>query len=71
MPRLVVPSAFLPRKRSVTRSSSWWYGMIRWALPLTTSRLVSMPLAARLSSSSSRTAGSTTTPLPMIGVMWS
>ena len=33
MPRLVVPSLFLPRKRSVTRSSSWWYGMIRCALP--------------------------------------
>jgi len=45
--------------------------MIRWALPLTTNRLVSIPLAAKLSSSASRTAGSTTTPLPMIGVMWS
>ena len=45
MPRLVVPRAFLPKKRSVTRSSSWWYGMIRWALPLTTMRLVSTPLA--------------------------
>ena len=70
MPRLVVPRAFLPRKRSVTRSSSWWYGMIRWAFPLTTRRLVSMPRAVKVSSSSSRTAGSTTTPLPMIGVMW-
>ena len=46
MPRRVVPSEFLPRKRSVTRSSSWWYGMIRWALPLTTIRLASTPLAA-------------------------
>ena len=35
MPRLVVPSLFLPRKRSVTRSSSWWYGMIRCAFPET------------------------------------
>ena len=70
-PALGRPSAFLPRKRSVTRSSSWWYGMIRCALPLTTRRLVSMPLEASASSSSRRTAGSTTTPLPMIGVMWS
>ena len=69
MPRLVVPSEFLPRYRSVTRSSSWWYGMIRWALPLTTSRLGSTPLAASMSSSASSVVGSTTTPLPMTGVM--
>ena len=32
IPRFVVPSAFLPRNRSVTFSSSRWYGTIMWAL---------------------------------------
>ncbi len=71
MPRLVVPSLFLPRYRSASWSSSWWYGMIRWALPLTSRRLVSMPLPAKVSTSASSTVGSTTTPLPITGVMWS
>ena len=44
MPRLVVPSLFLPRCRSISRSSSWWYGRIRWALPDTFSREQSTPL---------------------------
>ena len=70
MPRFVVPSLFFPRNRSVTLSSSWWYGMIRWALPETLSRDVSIPLPASMSSSAMRTAGSTTTPLPITGVTW-
>ena len=44
MPRLVVPSLRLPSRRSVRRSSSWWYGRIRWALPLSFSREQSTPL---------------------------
>ena len=68
MPRLVVPSLFLPRKRSVTRSSSWWYGMIRCALPDTRISPVSIPRDSSMSSSSNSTAGSTTTPLPMTGI---
>ena len=69
MPRLVVPSAFLPRNRSVRRSNSWWYGIIRCALPETMSRETSTFLALNESNSASRTAGSTTTPLPMTGVI--
>ena len=45
MPRFVVPSLFLPSRRSVSASSSWWYGRIRCALPLTSSRLQSTPFA--------------------------
>ena len=45
--------------------------MIRCAFPLTTRRWVSTPLPASVSSSSKRTPGSTTTPLPMTGVMCS
>ena len=48
-----------------------WYGRIRWALPLTFSRLQSMPLASSRSISASSTPGSTTTPLPMTGTTWS
>ena len=51
MPRLVVPSLFFPRRRSVSASISWWYGRIRCALPLTSNRLQSTPLAVRRSSS--------------------
>src|SRR5262249_53471461 len=68
MPRFVVPSLFLPRYRSVTRSSSWWYGMIRCALPDSRNKPVSTPFDPSMSISSSRTAGSTTTPLPITGV---
>ena len=71
MPRLVVPSLFLPRWRSISRSSSWWYGRIRWALPETRSFEQSTPRAWSPSISVSMTTGSTTTPLPMTGVMWS
>jgi hypothetical protein len=45
MPDLVVPSFAGPRWRSYTTSSSWWYGRMRWALPLTTRFDVSMPAA--------------------------
>jgi hypothetical protein len=58
----------LPRKRSETLSRVWWYGVIRWALPLIRRREVSMPRAASPSSSVKRTDRSTTTPLPMTGV---
>ena len=51
----------------MTRSSSWWYGMIRCALPERRSWRVSTPFAASMSISSSSTAGSTTTPLPITG----
>ena len=68
MPLLVVPSRFLPSRRSMRRSSSVWYGMIRWALPLTRSRLQSTPRASRPSISATSTPGSMTTPLPITGV---
>ena len=47
MPRPVVPMARLPRNRSVTLSSTWWYGATRWALAETRSREVSAPRACR------------------------
>ncbi len=68
IPRLVVPSLFLPRNRSVTRSSSWWYGMIRCALPDTRRFDVSMCFDSSMSISAMRTAGSITTPLPITGI---
>ena len=46
MPRRVVPRALRPRRRSARKSSSMWYGRIRWALPDTFSRLQSMPRAS-------------------------
>ena len=45
-----------------------WYGVIRCALPLISSFDVSTPRSFSPLSSESRTAGSTTTPLPMTGV---
>ena len=71
MPDLVVPSAFLPRRRSVRASIASWYGMTRWALPLMRRREQSMPLDSSLSTSARSTDGSTTTPFPITGVMWS
>lgn len=68
MPRPVVPILRLPRKRSPTLSRVTLYGVIRCALPLMSSLEVSMPRSLRPRSSESRTAGSTTTPLPMTGV---
>ena len=68
MPRPVVPICRLPRKRSVTLSSVRWYGMIRWALALTSSREASTPRASSASISLEEHLGSMTTPLPMTGV---
>ncbi len=68
MPRPVVPSLRLPRKRSVTLSSVRLYGVMTCAAALTTSRDVSTPRALSPSISSNSTPRSTTTPLPMIGV---
>ncbi len=69
MPRLVVPSLALPSRRSMSMSSSRWYGMIRWALPdIFTRANGSRPLASSPSSSPSSTCGSTTTPSAMTGV---
>ncbi len=62
MPRFVVPSAFRPRNRWVTFSSSRWYGMIRWQLPESRSRDTSTPVRRSSSSSRRRCRGSTTTP---------
>ena len=49
MPREVVPILRSPRRASDSRSRSRWYGRIRCALSLTTSRLpTSMPLLRQL-----------------------
>ena len=68
MPRPVVPICRLPRKRSVTRSSTRWYCVMRCALALTLRRDVSTPRACRASSSANSTSRSITTPLPITGV---
>ncbi len=44
---------------------------MRWALEDTFSRSQDRPRRSSMSISSSRTWGSTTTPLPMTGTMWS
>ncbi len=68
MPRPVVPIWFLPRKRSVTLSIVVWYDVIRCALLESSRREVSTPRSLSPRISFSRTAASTTTPLPMTGV---
>src|SRR4051794_24657485 len=70
MPRLVVPSLFLPSDRSKSRSSSRWYGMIRWALPESLMRPGSRPSCSSWSTSSRNEAGSSTTPSAMTGTTW-
>jgi hypothetical protein len=50
---------------------SWWYGRIRWALDDTFSRSQLRPRRSSMAISSSSTCGSTTTPLPITGTMWS
>ena len=65
MPRRVVPIWSLPSFVSPAWSSSMWYGMIRCALALIFRPERSTPLARRSSSSSVRTFGSITTPLPI------
>ena len=69
MPRPVVPTLFLPRKRSVTLSMVVWYDAITCALALTTSRDTSTPRAASASSSRNRASGETTTPLAITEVV--
>ena len=51
----------------MTRSSSWWYGMIRCALPDSLTRRRVDALAREHVELGESTAGSTTTPLPMTG----
>ena len=68
MPRPVVPIARLPRKRSVTLSSVWWYGATRCAFALIRSREVSTPRLVSMAISSNSAARFTTTPLPITGV---
>ena len=65
MPRRVVPIWSLPSFVSPAWSSSMWYGMIRCALALIRRPERSTPFARRPSSSSVRTFGSITTPLPI------
>ena len=56
MPRFVVPSLFFPSRRSVSASSSWWYGRMRCALPLTQESAAVDALLVEPSSSASSTA---------------
>ena len=67
MPRPVVPIRALPRCRSDTLSSAMWWGMIRCALAEISRRSQDTPRSASPSISSSSTAGSMTTPLPITG----
>ena len=70
MPREVVPILRSPRRASLSRSSSRWYGRIRCALSLITSRAPMWMPAFSISSISANSAcGSTTTPLPITQVM--
>ena len=69
MPRPVVPTLFLPRKRSVTLSIVVWYDAITWALALTTRRDTSTPRPASRSSSRKSASGDTTTPLAITEVV--
>ena len=69
MPRDVVPILRSPRRASLRTSSSRWYGRIRCAFSLMSSRSpTSMPSAASSSISANSACGSTTTPLPMTQV---
>lgn len=70
MPRPVVPIARLPRKRSVTLSSVWWYGATMWALALMRRRVVSTPRELSVAISSKSASRLITTPLPITGVTW-
>ena len=65
MPRRVVPIWSLPRRRSEAWSIAMCHGMIRCALPDSTTTEVSMPRDSRSSSSAISTSGSTTQPPPM------
>src|SRR5215207_6141201 len=65
MPRRVVPIWSFPSLVSPAWSRSMWYGMIRCAFALIRRPERSTPLARRSSSSSVRTFGSITTPLPI------
>ena len=70
MPREVVPIFRSPRRASLSRSSSRWYGRIRCALSLTSRRSpIAMPAAASSSISAKSACGSTTTPLPITQVI--
>ena len=67
MPRPVVPIFDLPKNLSETLSMVRWYGVIRWALVEILSFEVLIPRSLRPFISSSNTAGSITTPLPITG----
>ncbi len=65
MPRRVVPIWSLPSRRSDAWSIAMCHGMIRCALPDTTTTDVSIPRDSSSSSSAIRTSGSTTQPAPI------
>ena len=65
MPRRVVPIWSLPSRRSDAWSIAMCHGMIRCALPESTTTDVSMPRASSSSSSAISTSGSTTQPAPI------
>ena len=66
MPRRVVPIENLPSRISAAPSSITWYGMIRWALPLTRSVSSDTPRSSSPAISLQSWRGSTTVPLPMM-----
>ena len=65
IPRRVVPIWSVPRRRSEAWSIAMCHGMIRCALPESTTTEMSMPRASSPSSSAISTSGSTTQPAPI------